>query len=217
MANWVDCTQPISPGMPKMGFLPEPGFETLRSLDQHGVQVSQLHICTHLGTHVDAPAHFIRGGKHIHEFPATRFITEGVVWRVRARPMAPITAEDFKGLEVRPGDALFLATGWGERSHEPIYNEHPYLDEVACRWLVEREVSIVGLDFLTPDMAPSLRPPDFQYPAHRTLLGNDVLIIENLTNLAQVGNRRVEVFAPPLYVRANVEAAPARVLIRPLA
>jgi kynurenine formamidase len=214
MSSWLDCTQPICEGMPKMHFLPEPRFEVLKERTDHGPQISQIHICTHLGTHVDAASHFIAGGKHIHEYPAQRFLLNGVVWQVPAQPNAPITVEDLKGLEVREGEAVFFATGWGERLEDPSYFAHPYLAEETCRWLVERGVSLIGLDFLTPDMPPSMRGPGFNSPAHRTLLGNDVLIIENLTNLAQVGSSRVEIIAPPIYVKAQVEAAPARVLIR---
>jgi arylformamidase len=202
--------------MPRLGFLPEPGFERLRELDERGPRISRLHVCTHLGTHVDAPSHFIAGGKDIGDFPAEFFLREGIVWPVAARDLQPIGLEDVRGLSVRRGDAVLLSTGWGEVCDQPRYYEHPYLDEELALWLVEQGAAFVGVDFLTPDKPPQLREEGFSSPIHRILLGNEVLIIENLTNLAPLAGRRVEVVAPPIHVRGEVEAAPARVLARAL-
>lgn len=218
-SHWVDCTQPFRKGMPKMSFLPEPKFEELIALGEYSPKVSMLQVCTHLGTHIDAPSHFIAGGKNIGDFPAQHFIREGVVWKVEAQPCSPIRLEDLPQVDIQDvqrGDAVFLYTGWGEKTQQPEYYDHPFLDEEVAHWLVDKGVSIVGIDFLTPDKPPQLREKGFRSPIHRILLGSEVLIIENLTALSSLAGRRVEIFAPPLYVQEQVEAAPARVLVRPL-
>jgi arylformamidase len=217
MPEWVDCTQPFRAGMPKLAFLPEPEFEVLRELDGDGPRISRLHVCTHLGTHVDAPSHFIAGGRDIGDFPASRFTGEAVVWPVQVPPEGAITVAHLEGAPLTPGDSLLLSTGWGGLAGDPRYQEHPHVEREAAAWIVERGVSVVGLDFLTPDMPPRLRPPGFDYPAHRTLLGGDVLIIENLASLEALVGRRVELVAAPIFVQGDVEAAPARVLARPVA
>lgn len=216
MPEWVDCSQPFEVGMPKLSFVPEPEFEVLRELDGAGPKISRLHICTHLGTHVDAPSHFIAGGKDIGDFPASRFVGEAVVWPVEVQPQEAITVAHLEAAPLQRGDALLLSTGWGRLAQDPGYHDHPHVDREAAAWIVERGASMLGIDFLTPDMPPPLRPPGFDFPAHRTLLGSDVLIIENLADLAGLARRRVELIAPPIHVRAGVEAAPARVLARPV-
>jgi kynurenine formamidase len=214
MARWVDLTQPLAPGMPKMSFMPDPQFEVLLDPGDRRPRVSRLSVCTHLGTHVDAPSHFVRDGKTIDQFPLERFLAPGVVWPVRVEPLQPITREHLRGLEVRRGDVVVFSTGWGDLFRDPRYYQHPYLDDEVARWLVEQGVAMVGVDFLTPDKPPALRDAAFDYPVHNTLLGNEVLIIENLTGLRPLEGRRIELFAAPILVQAGVEAAPARVFAR---
>lgn len=211
MARWFDLTQPVQPGMPKLPFMPEPRFESLSELTPERPKVSALYLCAHLGTHVDAPNHFIPGGKAIGDFPLERFLVEGLVVRVDVGPTEPITAAHLEGVRVGPGEALILSTGWGEVYNSPDYYEHPYLSDEAARWVVARGVGILGLDFLTPDKPVRLREPGFNFPAHRILLGNEVLIIENLTGLRALEGRRVRLFCAPLPLKAGVEAAWARV------
>lgn len=214
MGGWFDLTQGLEPGMPKMPFIPEPRFEVLSELKDGKPKLSRLHVCTHLGTHVDAPSHFVADGKNIDQFPLEHFLVEGVVWRVETGPLEAVTLEALQGAPVRPGDALLLSTGWGEIYREPRYFQHPYLADEVARWAVEQGLRFVGVDFLTPDRPPALRGPSFHYPIHNTLLGHEVLIIENLTGLRPLEGKRVELFAAPLLVKAAAEAAPARVFAR---
>lgn len=217
MANWVDLSQPLAPGMAKLPFMPDPQFEILIDQGDRRPRVSRLSICSHLGTHVDAPAHFVRGGKTIDQFPLDRFLVDAVVWPVRVGPLEPITPKHLDGIELRSGDALIFATGWGEQFRDPQYHNHPYLDDAVARWIVTRGASMIGVDFLTPDKPVQVRDASFDFPIHNTLLGNEVLIIENLTGLRGLERRRVKLFAAPLSVRAGLEAAPARVFAQAVA
>lgn len=76
-------------------------------------------------------------------------------------------------------------------------------------WLIDLQASMIGVDFVTPDMPFHIRKPEFQYPVHRGLLSREILIIENL-NLEAVAGRRLYVEAFPLPIRGG-DAAPARV------
>ncbi len=215
MAHWVDLSQPLAAGMAKLPFMPDPQFEILVDQGDRRPRVSRLNVCSHLGTHVDAPAHFVRGGKTIDQFPLERFLVEAVVWPVRVGPLEPITTAHLDGIELRRGDVLIFATGWGERFRDPQYYQHPYLDEALARWIVAQGVPMIGVDFLTPDKPAQLRDAAFDFPIHNTLLGDEVLIIENLTGLRGLEGRRVRLFAAPLSVQAGLEAAPARVFAQP--
>ena len=82
-------------------------------------------------------------------------------------------------------------------------------------WVVDRGVSWLGVDSLSPELPPQERPDgDFDYPVHTTLLESDVLIAENLTNLGAVAGERVEVNAVPLRLVGS-DGSPVRVLARP--
>ena len=72
----------------------------------------------HVGTHVDAPEHWVAGGKHIEEIPLDTFIGEAVVADFLEKPDKPITERDLDeriGPLAEPGCRLLIKTGWNDR------------------------------------------------------------------------------------------------------
>jgi arylformamidase len=124
-----------------------------------------------------------------------------------------IAAADLEnsGVRVERGDVLLIQTGWDQYFTDAGYANYPYLGEDACHWMVERGIKMVALDCLSPDMPLAQRPPDFAYPAHRTLLRANVPIIENLRNFGAVEGGRFRVLAFPLRLRDG-DGAQARVV-----
>ena len=61
---------------------------------------------------------------------------------------------------------------------------------------------MVGMDSASPDY------PDF--PIHKILLRNDILIIENLTNLHLLAGQQFKIYALPLNL--EIDGSPARVI-----
>lgn len=209
--RWVDLSQPIYEGMPHGHVVPGPTLKSLQTSASADFSMMEYRGGTHLGTHVDAPVHFVPGGKTIDQLSLDRFAGEGVVVPI-ARPGKEgfsVTDVEQTGLEIRAGDILLFKTGWGAKWGRQDYHLHPYLEEELAHWLVERGAKMVGVDFVTPDMPFPLRHKDFAYPIHRTLLGAEVLIIENL-NLAPLAPGRYLVQAFPILLR-GADAAPARV------
>ena len=58
--------------------------------------------------------------------------------------------------------------------------------QYAAEWMVQKGIKLFGIDCITVDLPTPLRPKGFDFPVHRTLLGNDVLIAENVTNLRSI-------------------------------
>jgi kynurenine formamidase len=108
-------------------------------------------------------------------------------------------------------DLVFFSTGWEDHYGSERYFQHPYISEELARWLVARRVSAVGVDFLSADMPHAMRPPGYAGPAHNVLLGNEILVIENLANLKGLAGRRLRVFALPIHVK-GADGAPARII-----
>lgn len=147
-------------------------------------RVTQLHIGTHVGTHIDAASHFIPHGRTISDYPPERFLLPGIVVPITGRnddePLGPdVFADHLAALPA--GGALLLHLGWDRYWKTERYLRHPYLTRETAQFLVERGVSIVGLDALNVDS--TVQETDH---AHAVLLGNDVLIVENLTRLHQL-------------------------------
>lgn len=210
----IDLSQQIYAGMPRIHVLPEVEFHAIRRIESgHPLNISELRIATHAGTHVDAPWHFVPSGPTIDQVPLDQVCGSAVVVPIRREAGQPITVADLEQSPqaIRGGDIVLLATGWGAKFETTDYNFHPFVAEETARWLVERRVKMLGLDLITVDLPVSLRPDPFTFPVHHILLGNNVLIIENMTNLDQIAGRRVQLYAFPLAIRGS-DAGQARVV-----
>ena len=173
------------------------------NVENDGYADHTLTTTMHVGTHIDAPEHMIAGGKMMHEYPAESFVGRGVVVDVRGKN--EIRA-DCLPKDLAAQDIVLFYTGWSKYFGTPEYYEwYPEITIECAARLVRVGVSMVGLDSPGPDHAP--------FPVHKLLLGNDILIIENLRNLdAVVGASGMEIMAFPLRIMAD--ASPARVIAR---
>lgn len=213
--GWVDLSLTIHPDMPKMPFLPCPAIDRLSEQSETSLQVSEVSFATHIGTHVDAACHAVADGRSIDDYGADRWIGRAVVHEVDAEPTGDIGVAAVEPIasDLDEADALVLRTGWDELIGEEAYYDHPYFTDELAAWLAERDLSWVGMDFLTPDRPPELRPDGFTYPVHTTLLSSDTLIVENLTNLHELAGATVDVAALPTKI-AGCDGAPIRVAAR---
>ena len=212
--SFVDLSQVIEAGMPRIHVLPQVEVHAVRRIEQgHPLNISELKIATHAGTHVDAPWHFVPNGRTIEQIPLDQLCGTAVIVPVHRAGGEPIPVEDLERSPepIRAGDIVVLSTGWAEKFHTPEYDVHPHVSEGAARWLVERGVKMLVLDTITPDLPTSMRPTPFSYPIHHILLENNVLIIENLADCRTLAGRRVKLYAFPLAIRGG-DAAQARVV-----
>jgi kynurenine formamidase len=210
----VDLSRVIYDGMPKIPVLPDVHVQKCLSLDKgHPLNVTELSLPCHAGTHVDAPIHIVPDGKSIEELPIESFIGPGAVIRVSKSGGEEVTASDLEnsGVAVNAGDILMLYTGWDEKFESPDYNLHPYLSVDAAEWMVKKRIKMFGIDCITVDLPTPLRPKGFDFPVHRMLLGNGVLIAENVTNLGSIVGRTSRILALPLRVKGS-DAGHARIV-----
>ena len=194
--NIIDLTHEIHTGMMAYPGDPEISLEEACTHETDGCHVDYLMCGSHAGTHIDAPYHFLPGGKRITDYPVSRFIGEGVVIDLQHKKAGEaITEEDLLPLQeiVQEGDFLVLQTGWCEKYGDEAYLNHPYIPKEAARFLVDLGISIVAVDFLNVD--PTLWE---QWDTHPVFLSNEVLIVENVNNSLQLeaGKRYYFCFAP---------------------
>jgi len=214
--DWTDLSHTLHRDMARMEFLPCPEFRHLSEQSDTSLQVSEVTFATHIGTHVDAPCHAVADGETIDAYGPDRWLGRAVVHEVDVDATEAIEVADVDSIEAEldAADGLLLRTGWEDLVEEDAYQDHPYFTDELAAWLVDRDLDWVGIDFLTPDRPPELRPEGFTFPVHTTLLGNDTLIIENLTNLAGLVGETVDVAALPTKL-ADCDGAPIRVVARP--
>lgn len=181
------------------------------------VSITHLQSSTHLGTHVDAPLHFIPGGRSVDQIELHRFIRPAVTASFDLSGPEPVDAVRLRSAlpEVVPGDLVFLRFGYADLACTDDYHHHPFLTPDAAQLLVDLGASGVGMDVLTPDVPSTHRDGDFEFPVHRLLLGNDLLIIENMgRGLAEIAEERVLVAAPPVRIEGSDGAMLAMVAFK---
>jgi kynurenine formamidase len=208
----VDLSQEFSEEMPYSSKFPAPTIEPIRDVETDGINVQQYSANTHLGTHLDAPRHFVPDGSTIEELSLDRVSGTGVVMDVAKESPEAITIADVKESSntVREDDIVVLYTGWEDKYGTEVYEPHPWITVDLAEWFVDRGINLLALDVLTPDIPWSHRPDDWnEFPVHRELLGNGVLVAENLGNLSSLTGERVDVSGLPIKIR-GADGAPAR-------
>jgi kynurenine formamidase len=208
----IDLSQEFSEQMPYSSKFPAPSLEPIRDVKADGINVQQYSANTHLGTHLDAPRHFVPDGQTIEQLSLDRVSGTGVVVDVVKKSPEAITVADVEASSntIREDDIVILYTGWGEKYGTEQYEPHPWITTDLAEWFVDRDINLVALDVLTPDIPWSHRPDDWnEFPVHRELLSNEVLVAENLGNLAEIAEQRVDVFGFPIKI-SGADGAPAR-------
>jgi len=215
--DWIDLTWPLSPTVPRLSSFPPPRIERIMAIPEQPLNVTELSMVVHIGTHVDSPRHFFGDGPALDEVPLERLIGSGVVWQIEKPLEGLLEPDDLERMSPRlePGDILVLDTGLVRHVGTPEYDRHAALSVAAAEWLVERQVKLVGVDMPTPELPLHLRPPGFDWPVHHTLLRDGVLIAEQVTNARSLAGQRAEFLFLPLNIVGS-DGAPARVLGRPI-
>jgi len=208
----VDLSQVIEEGMSIFPSLPRPRigavFTHAESRSHYegraSFEVTRIDMVTSLGTYLDAPYHRHPGGATIDQLALGQCVLSGVVVDVRGKePREPIQATDLPEASLCGGAVLFC-TGWDRYWKQPAYHEHPFLSAEAVEILVEQAPSLVGMDVLNID-----DPGDKARPAHTQLLGQNILIVENLRGLEQLIGQSFLFVAAPVKVR-GAAAFPVR-------
>ncbi len=185
----VDLSHPIETGM--QTYPGDPAVE-VRPHATHvadGFHVDALRCGSHTGTHVDAPSHTEPGGRTLDAYPVERFAFDAVV--ADCRDLGAREAIPASRVPDVDADLVAFRTGWDAHWGTERYLDHPYLSPAAAEACVERGLA-VAVDALNPDPTPTENAGDGEpegFRIHHTLLGNDRLIFENLTNLGAVPDR----------------------------
>jgi arylformamidase len=155
---------------------------------------------------VDAPVHFIKGGTGVDQIGFHRLIGPARVIDVSGAQA--IEVRHLEKQHIRAHDRVLLKTRnsqhWKERAFRTNYT---FLSTEAARWLVERDVWTIGIDYL------SIAGMEFGPETHRVLLSVSVCIIEGL-DLSRIEPGEYDLVCLPLRL-VGLDGAPARVILRP--
>ncbi|RLQ93069.1 arylformamidase [Falsibacillus albus] len=157
--------------------------------DSGSVNVGQVRMSTHTGTHIDAPFHFEEDGKRVADLPLERFIGTALV--VDVSGLGSIGRSDLEHLDLSGATKLLLKTGaWTDRRAFPP--EIPHLREDIAPYLVSSGIDLIGVE------VPSVDPLDSkELPAHHALQYHNIQILEGIV-LDHVNIGTYQLIALPL-------------------
>ncbi|MDQ4010113.1 MAG: cyclase family protein [Actinomycetota bacterium] len=211
-SRYVDLSHPITHEMITYPGLPGPTISTYTSREESAQQLAtgvSLHIgriemVANTGTYVDAPYHFHADGVDVAQLPLERLVGVPVVI-VRASGHAAIGPELLDDASALWGKAVLVHTGWSRHWGTPAYlSGSPYLTRRFAEAMVEANVALLGVDSLNVDNVE-----DPARPVHHTMLGNDIPLIEHLTNLDRLPDHGTRLTALPAPVH-GVGSFPVR-------
>ena len=143
----------------------------VKFLDNDLYNDTEIRTTMHIGTHIDAPSHMLDTTKTISDYPISKFIGKGVLLDFFNEKNIVLREKDKE--KIVKDSILLIYTGMDEKiGTDEYYNDHPKVSFELCNFLVEKKIKILALDFFSPDSFPSL--------IHKTLLSNDILIVENI-------------------------------------
>ena len=202
MVKYIDLSYDITNDMPVHPYDDKVSLYQDKFLDKDEYNLFKLEIGMHSGTHIDTPMHMTDKLTYISEIPLTRFIGKGCLLDVRGEDLIGFKKE-YDEL-ISENDTVILYTDHSRKyGTKDYYADHPVVSEDLADFLIDRKINMLGMDLPSPDKYP--------FEIHKKLFDNDILIIENLTNLDKLlGQKNIEIIALPLKIRA--EASMARVV-----
>jgi kynurenine formamidase len=164
-----DLSQPLNQDAPFWPFYPPFEVKYFKRKSEHGVNAQYIKTSNHMGTHLDAPRHFVTAGKRhfvtagktIDELPLDWLYGEGVIVDLSddLDELDLFTSKMIEDrVEVREGDILFIHTGWhkhgqfgSEADEEKYIHRHPGPHFEIVDWLLEKKIHMWGVDMVSTD------------------------------------------------------------------
>lgn len=201
----IDLSHSITEDMP---LFPGSRAPRLERILVQGCKETNLNLNSHLGTHVDAPAHTEENGACLDALPVDRFFGLCQKLDVSQFRGGSIPKSFLEEQEATLACCKFLALHSGYDQHwgeDAYFDGYPTLSEEAAQYLAEfEELSGVAMDMVSADVIDSR-----ELPIHHILLGSGKLIIENLCNLHEVIGELFLLSALPLQY-PQADASPLR-------
>lgn len=181
----------------------DPSFinKKFSTIEDDGVNVTKIEMSSHIGTHVDAPSHYILGGKSITDFPADYFCGFAITLYTRPNENNELNISCIQKGQINESDIVILTTDWYKKiGTDEYFKNSPSISKELAEYFVSKKVKAVCVDTPTVDMDGSI---------HKILLSNDILIYESLTNTDSIIDTRGFFIGVPLKLK-DCDASPVR-------
>lgn len=210
----IDLTHTLTPAIPTWDG--GCGFEHMIDHDYdskapYKFRTHKIHMNEGIGTHMDAPAHSIPGGKSIADLDLETLVAPCVKIDVshKADERYSLTPQDIEEFEhqygtIQKGSFVIVYTGWERFWNEPEKYRNslifPSISKVGAELLLKKDIVGLGIDTLSPDR------PDEGFPVHQLVLGTGKYIVENVANSHKLPPLGSYSLTLPLKIQGGTEA-----------
>lgn len=205
-----DLSHPLNNQSPVYPGKKHPFFSPVSVIKTDGYRETNLCLDSHVGTHIDAPAHMLKNGKTLDELPISAFNGMALIVHI-SNPIKIIETQFLMNFEKEINDVEFVLfkTGWSKFwGTEAYFKDFPTLSNDATEWLTFLNLKGIGFDTISADPVESTN-----WKNHFTIFKNGLIIIENL--IFPVGlNKNIGEFScfPIPYEKAD--GSPVRAVIK---
>ena len=212
MSSVYDISMPITEDIVVWPGDPQPTIRQLASIEEgHSSNLSQIRMSVHTGTHIDAPRHFLRGGKTIGAIPLDKLIGKAFV--VELPESVKLISKAVLQAYVDPVflKAVKMILFKTRNSTQELLAKSEFdenfvaLDLSGARFLADFELHLIGVDYLSVAAFQDTTTP------HQFLLEREVVLLEGI-NLVEVPGGIYDLTCLPLNL-INCEGAPARAIL----
>lgn len=201
----LDISQPLHTGMAIWPGDTKFSFQLTWTKEQSGsVNVGQIQLSTHTGTHIDAPFHFDEKGQKVHQLDLSLYVGECQV--IHLSEEQSIRVEDLQQYDLAGVKRLLIRTDfWKDRTKFPT--NIPCLTPDAVTYLGAQGIKLIGFDL------PSVDPIDSkELEVHHAMNSYGIHILEGLV-LDHVEEGEYELIALPLPIHSG-DGSPVRAILR---
>ncbi|NCU42410.1 MAG: cyclase family protein [Candidatus Moranbacteria bacterium] len=166
-----DITRTLSPSTVIYPGNPSVEFEVFEGETSTHTKVS---FGTHTGTHLDAPKHVFRDGEGVDKISLDILCGECRVLDLRLVEES-IKIQDLEPYHIQKGERILVRTKNSDNEYKEFTSEYTYLDGDASDWLVQKEIALFGIDYLSIKKRGGK-----DHRPHTSLLAKGIIIFEGL-------------------------------------
>lgn len=202
----IDLSQTINKDMSVFPGANPPKISQVANIADDYYVEHHMEFTTHIGTHIDSPAHIVDKGNILIDLDVNQYVGKGLVLDVSNNES--ITAKDLQSIAAFDQiEFLLLYTGLGELFNTDDYlGDFPVLSKDGVAYILEHghKLKGIGVDCFSIDTIEPLSIDN-----HIPILKHGLIIIENLCNLKSIINEEFTLSVLPLKA-SHIEGSPVR-------
>jgi len=205
LSSIIKVDSAVYPGFPKIA------FNSLLTINKDGANVAIIRFATHVGTHIDAPFHMIKGGQTVDEIPVELFIGNAVlIDATKTSQGSEINPKNIQINDVNNKDIVIVKTRYCDDPDNISSYSYPSLE--FGELLLRKKIKLYCTDAPSVDPSPSVdEPNNKRFLFHKLMFKHGVPIVEGLVNLSKLNSAHFLFVVLPLKL-AGLDGSPCRAI-----